>query len=235
MKSTRARPASRKAASEPPALFVSIRNSPDRKGETMTTKQEIEEFRKAVVLYSVASEKPLLSMLKTTSRSEASEVEYLRRQSEAVTAARVAGQIDVIPALLAVHEPIKAAWAAHDAMWSGCKKNEAKISGARELAFLEALAECIHNHHAACETLDMLAGLWCPIETREFSGYYNTADILRTLGSPGEPMSASTWQNRRRSLGNQIDNHPQSGAQRVRFTKYAAEFLGLDLDDFTVK
>lgn len=201
----------------------------------MATKQEIEEFRKAVVLYSVASEKPLLSMLKTTGRSEASEVEYLRRQSEAVTAARVAGQIDIIPALLAVHEPIRAAWAAHDVMWSGCKKNEAKISAAKELAFLEALAECIHNHHAACEQLDMLAGLWSPIETRELSGYYNTADILKALGPPGEPMPSSTWQNRRRSLGNQIVDHPQSGAKRVCFTKYAAEFLGLKLNDFTVK
>jgi hypothetical protein len=201
----------------------------------MPTKQEIEEFRKAALLYSVACEKLLLSIGKTLYRDELEEAEYLRLQSEAVTTARVTGQNDVIPSMLAMHEPIKKAWLAYSNMVKGCGEDSTEIGFEEQAVFLESLRECVVEYFVASEHLDLVAGLRSPIETRVFSEFHYTENIRKMLGKQNEPMPDSTWQLKRKQLGNQIQNHPKSGTKRVQLTRYAAEFLALDLPEFRQK
>ena len=67
-------------------------------------------------------------------------------------------------------------------------------------------------------------------------GYYSTEKVrLKARSAKGKPISKSTWQRIRRQLGEEIQNHPTSGAQKVRFTELAANTLHLNTENIVFK
>ena len=67
-----------------------------------------------------------------------------------------------------------------------------------------------------------------PTTSKEYSDWKATKDILNHLGSNGVPMPSTTWQRHREKLGDEIQEHPTSGARKVRFTKFAADTLHIN-------
>jgi hypothetical protein len=67
-------------------------------------------------------------------------------------------------------------------------------------------------------------------------GYYATEKVRsKARNAKGKPISESYWQRMRRALGDEIQNHPTSGAQKVRFTQYAATLLHLNTENIEFK
>lgn len=192
---------------------------------------EIELLRKAAALYVLCAERVVASMLNTFTRCTAGDEEYLRARSEAVVAARTAGQADIVPVIMSVDEQIQAAWAAHAVMWEGIAGDTAEISGPRQEAFLESIADCIVGLRRATDRLDATAGLHKPIETRVFSEWTDTAKVQK-LANNGDSMTSTTWQRIRKELPDDIESHPTSGTKKVRLTKAAADRLGISLQEF---
>ena len=67
-----------------------------------------------------------------------------------------------------------------------------------------------------------------PVTPKAYSSWRKTSEIRKHLGKGGVPMSSTTWQRHRKELGDEIVDHPTSGAQKVKFTRLAAETLHIN-------
>lgn len=67
-----------------------------------------------------------------------------------------------------------------------------------------------------------------PVTAKAYSSWRKTSEIRKYLGKGGVPMSPTTWQRHRKELRDEIVDHPTSGAQKVKFTRIAAEALHIN-------
>jgi len=189
----------------------------------------VDSLRKSAVKFVLSAEQLLKSMLKSFARCTEAETEYLRLRSAVVVAARASGQADLVPDIMGVDAVIEHALTSHGSMWEGIRGDVAEIAVDRQAAFLESLADCIVRLRRATDRLDAVAGLHTPIETRVFSNWHLTKQLLAKAD-----ISRSKWQRTRRDadVSGEIQSHPKSGTKMVRLTQKAADRLGIQLPEF---
>lgn len=203
----------------------------------MSLKSDVEDFRKAVVIYKRAAEKFIWAAYENPDyelteddgrgfRSPAYESFRKAQSALVVTCHRLQAAVFLLGVIEDGHKPILKMH--HHAI----AKSSGAIGGEQRIRNQEDLLSDLLDAMEHIQRLELFGGLWEPIETRKFSHWYWTTDILKRAGRDGEPMPDRTWQKHRKRLGNQIESHPQSGAQKVRLTRLANDDLGLNLPEF---
>ncbi len=198
----------------------------------MTSKIEVEEFRKAVLFYKIAAEKFIWATYNKEAH-EAIDDDDLGFRSPLYEAFRAAQSALVVtchqlPAAAFLLSVLEEGQRPILRIHSYGLRSLSEDQKADEFDPLSVVIDALEQ----IQRLELFGGLCVPIETREFSRWYWTTDILKRAGKNGEAMPDRTWQKHRKRLGNQIMSHPQSGAQKVRVTRMANDDLALNLPDF---